>query len=142
MLAPGHRRRHRHAPPAIETWLGTHPGDWVGAYRAFAGAVSPSGGSLTPPPGQEWYASREELNAEPVVRDDIPILTTETVDEAGLASTPVEVRFSHGTQTGAVFRDIATRLAAVRGDVPDVIEGAGHALYLHPDAAAAYLLGH
>jgi pimeloyl-ACP methyl ester carboxylesterase len=127
---------------AIDAWLRTHPGDWVGAYRAFAQAVSPSAGPLTPPPGLEWYASREELNAEPVVRDDIPILTAETVDEAALASTPVDMRFSHGTRTGDMFREITTRLAAVRGDVPDVIEGVGHAIYLHPDAAAAYLQEH
>jgi pimeloyl-ACP methyl ester carboxylesterase len=127
---------------AIDAWLRTHPGDWVGAYRAFARAIAPTAGALTPPAGQEWYARREELNAEPIVRDDIPILTAEAVDETALASTPVDVRFSHGSDTSRVFREIATRLAAVRGDIPDVIPSVGHSIYLHPDAAAAYLLEH
>ncbi|HSW43567.1 MAG TPA: hypothetical protein VLM76_13760 [Patescibacteria group bacterium] len=61
------------------------------------------------------------------------------VDEASLAATPVDLRFSYGSETNAIFRDIAVRLAAVRGDVPEVVDGVGHAIYLHPDAAAAYL---
>jgi pimeloyl-ACP methyl ester carboxylesterase len=124
---------------AIEARLRTHPDDWVGAYRAFARAAAPTAGPLTPPAGREWYAQREELNAEAIVRDDIPILTAEVVDEARLAATPVDVRFLHGSESGAVFRDIAARLASVRGGVPEVIDGVGHAIYLHPDAAAAHI---
>jgi hypothetical protein len=41
-----------------------------------------------------------------------------------------------------IFRVIVGRLAAVRGVVPDAVEGVGHALYLHPDAAAAYISAH
>jgi pimeloyl-ACP methyl ester carboxylesterase len=124
---------------AMEAHLRIHPGDWVGAYRAFARAVRPAAGSLTPPSDRDWHGQREELNAEAIVRDDIPILTAEAVDEASLASTPVDMRFSYGSETSAIFRDIAVRLAAVRGDVPEMIDGVGHAIYLHPDAAAAYL---
>jgi len=124
---------------AVEAHLGIHPGDWVGAYRAFARAAEPTAGPLTPPTGRDWYGQREELNAEAMVRDDIPILTAEAVDEASLASTPVDVRFSYGSETAAIFRDIAVRLAAVHGGVPVVINRVGHALYLQPDAAAAYL---
>lgn len=124
---------------ATEAHLRSHPGDWVGAYRAFAQAVGPAAASLTPPSGRDWYGQREELNAEAMVRDDIPVLTAEAVDEASLASTPVDLRFSYGSETSAIFRDIAVRLAAVRGGVPEMIDGVGHAIYLHPDAAAAYL---
>jgi pimeloyl-ACP methyl ester carboxylesterase len=124
---------------AVEAHLRTHPGDWVGAYRAFARAVAPAGGSLTSPSGQAWYGQREELNAEAMVRDDIPILTAEAVDEASLAAIAIDVRFSYGSETNSIFRDIAVRLAAVRGGVPDVVDGVGHAIYLHPDAAVAYL---
>jgi pimeloyl-ACP methyl ester carboxylesterase len=119
--------------------LRSHPGDWVGAYRAFGQAVAPSAPSLTAPPDRDWYGQREELNAEPMMRDDIPLLTAEPADEASLASTPVDVRFACGSETSAVFRDIAVHLAAVRGGVAEVIPGVGHALYLHADAAAAYL---
>lgn len=125
---------------ATEAHLRTHPGDWVGAYRAFAQAVGPSAPSVTAPSDRDWYGQREVLNAEALVRDDIPLLTAEAVDEASLASTPVDVRFAYGSETSPVFRDITVRLAAVRGGVPDVIAGVGHAICLHADAAAAYLL--
>ncbi|HSW41536.1 MAG TPA: alpha/beta hydrolase [Patescibacteria group bacterium] len=124
---------------AAAAHLRTHPGDWAGAYRALARAVGPTAGSVTAPSDRDWYGQREELNAEAMVRDDIPILTAEGVDEALLAATPVDLRFSYGSETNAIFRDIAVRLAAVRGEVPEVIDGVGHAIYLHPDAAAAYL---
>ena len=131
---------------AMEGHLAGHPGDWVGAYRAFARAADPDSaaephGFLTPPAGLEWYAQREELNAEAFVRDDASILTAELVDEPALASCPVDVRFSHGSETMGVFRDIAMRLAALRGAVPDVIDGAGHAIYFHPDLVAMYIHG-
>jgi pimeloyl-ACP methyl ester carboxylesterase len=124
---------------AMEAHLRIHPGDWRGAHRAFARVIGPTTGSVTPPSGRDWYGQREELNAEAMARDDIPILTAEALDEASLAPTPVDVRFSYGGETDAIFRDIAVRLAAVRGGVPEVIDGAGHGVYLHPDAAAAYL---
>jgi pimeloyl-ACP methyl ester carboxylesterase len=124
---------------ATEAHLRSHPGDWVGAYRAFAQAVAPAAGSLTPPSDRDWFRECEERNAEAMVRDDIPILTAEPVDEASLASTPADVRFAYGSETSAVFRDIAVRLAALRGGNADVIPGVGHAIYLHADAAAAHL---
>jgi pimeloyl-ACP methyl ester carboxylesterase len=132
---------------ATEAHLDTHPGDWAGAYRAFARAATPdpaSGphGLLTPPEGKEWHAQREEINAEAFVRDDVPFLTAESVDESALASCPVDVCFSSGSETMAVFRDIAVHLAAVRGAAPDVIDGVGHAIYLDPEQAATYIDGH
>jgi pimeloyl-ACP methyl ester carboxylesterase len=132
---------------AVDAYLARHPRDWPGAYRAFARAASSAPGSeshdlLAAPPGKEWHRQREELNAEAFVRDDVPILTAEVPDEASLASSPVDIRFSHGSETGAVFKDISLHLAAVRGATPDIIDGVGHALYLHPDAAADYLRGH
>ncbi len=105
----------------------------------FAQAVGPAAGSLTAPSGRDWFRQREELNAEAMVRDDIPFLTSEGVDEGSLASTPVDVRFAHGSDTSPIFRMIAVRLAAVRGGVPDVIAGVGHAIYLDADTAARYV---
>ncbi len=131
---------------AMEAHLDSHPGDWAGAYRVFALTADPAPGSepqafLTPPAGREWYARREELNAEAFARDDAPILTAESVDKSALAACPVEVRFSYGSQTSGVFRDIATHLASVRDSEPDVIDGVGHAIYFEPDLAAAFILG-
>lgn len=124
---------------AVESHLRIYPGDWVGAYRAFARVVRAAVGTLTPISGRDWYRQREELNAEAMVRDDIPILTGEAVDEAALVSAPVEVRFAYGGDSDPMFRDIVVRLAAVRGDVPEPIDGVGHAIYLHPEAAAAFI---
>lgn len=149
---------------AVAGHLEHHPGDWAGAYEAFAAAVvsapepSPpaapgprppasatslpteTSGLLLSPPDREWYARREAGNAAAFVRDEVPILTRELVDEPRLASLPVEVRFAHGTDSPDLFRDVATHLAAVRGGTPDIIDGAGHVLCLHADAGAAYIL--
>jgi pimeloyl-ACP methyl ester carboxylesterase len=126
--------------------LDGQPDDWVGAYGAFVSATSPgdspgTGGFLTAPT-HEWYTRREEMDAEPFVRDDVPILTVERVDRAALASAAVEIRFSHGTRSSPIFHDIATRLAGVGRALPDVIDGVDHACYLEPDRMAAYISEH
>lgn len=129
---------------AIDGHLAAHPGDWVGALavfrRAVASAMGPAAdGLVAPPPGKEWYASREEENAEAFVRDDLLILTRERVDEAELASVDVDIRFSFGTESMPVFRAIATQLAAVRIGRPIAVKGVGHVIFYDPDAAAAHL---
>jgi hypothetical protein len=131
----------------VRDHLDRHPEDWVGAYAAFRSAVASVVGTgdadpLAVPPGLEWYARREAMNAEPLVRDDIPILTAEVVDESAIAASRVELRFSCGTRSMGIFARIAEHLAALRGTRPDTIEGASHALYLQPDLAAAYITSH
>jgi hypothetical protein len=116
----------------------------VGAYAAAGRAISIASdpgerGFFTPPRGHEWYAAREDGNAEALVRDDLPILTRELVDESALAATSVDVRFSHGTRSLPIFGEIATHLAAIRGGVPDKLAGASHSIYYHPDQAADYI---
>jgi hypothetical protein len=94
---------------------------------------------VAPPPGREWFALREEVNAEAFMRDDLLILTRERVDEAQLASANVDIRFSFGTESLPVLGAIATHLAAVRNARPIAVEGVGHVIYYDPDAAAAHL---
>jgi pimeloyl-ACP methyl ester carboxylesterase len=132
------------ANAAVRDHLDANPEDWDGAYaafgRAFAAALPPSTDPpLAAPPGMDWYDRREGRNAEPLVRDDIPILTTETVDEAALAAADVEIRFAYGTRSMGMFREIVGHLSAARGETPDAIGGVGHVLYFHPDEAAAYI---
>jgi pimeloyl-ACP methyl ester carboxylesterase len=132
------------ANAAVRAHLAGHPEDWTGAYAAFGRTlVAATGASseppFAPPPGLDWYDRREVLNAEPLVRDDIPIVTTETVDEAALAEAELAIRFAYGTSSMGLFREIVEHLAAVRGEVPDAIEGVGHALYFYPDEAADYV---
>ena len=135
-------------PPnaAMEAHLASHPSDWAGAYAAFGRAIAPTAvptirGFFTQPEAADWYAAREDGNAESLVRDDIPILTRELVDEAQLASAAVDIRFSYGANTLPIFHEISAYLAALRGDTPDAIDGVGHSIYYHPDAAAEYITG-
>ncbi len=135
-------------PPnaAMEAHLASHPNDWTGAYAAFGRAIAPTEASaprgfFTQPEAAVWYTEREDGNAEALVRDDIAILTRELVDEGELASSTVDIRFSYGTNTLSIFREICTYLAAVRGTTPDAINGVGHSIYYHPDEAAEYIAG-
>jgi pimeloyl-ACP methyl ester carboxylesterase len=141
---PGGKEFQRTVGDAVARYLNEHADDWPGAYEAFlravAGpAVTDDAGFLTPPPGREWYAGRERLNAEALVRDDLPILTREVLDVERLASASVDIRFAHGAESAPLFRDISEHLAAVKGVVADRIEGVGHAIYFHPASVAAYI---
>lgn len=141
---PGGEEFQRPANEAVTEHLAAHPDDWVGAYAAFRRAAAPPSddgarGLFTPPPGKEWYAKREDADAEALVVDDIPILSGELVDEAELGTAAVDVRFSFGTASLPIFREIATHLASVRGAAPDAIDGAGHLMKHLPDATAAYI---
>jgi len=141
---PGGEDFGRPAADAVSRYLDEQPGDWPGAYDAFLRAVAGPGvtddpGFLAAPPGKEWYAERERSNAEAFVRDDIPILTREVLDERRLSSTSTDIRISYGAASIPLFRQIASRLAAVRGSDADCIEAVGHALYWYPDEAAAYI---
>jgi pimeloyl-ACP methyl ester carboxylesterase len=122
--------------------LDGHPADWEGAYAAFMGAAAPESGGLLTPLLQQWHARREVMNAEPLVRDDVPVLTAERADREGISAAAVEIRLSVGARSSPIFRDIAASLADVRGAVPDEIEGIGHACYLEPDIVAAYIGEH
>jgi pimeloyl-ACP methyl ester carboxylesterase len=128
---------------AIEDHLAGHPGDWTGAARAFRRAVASAtdGGAelLAAPEGKDWYAAREEVDAEALVRDDLLILTREAVDEGALASAAADIRFLYGTGSMPVFREIAGYLAALRGSRAIALDRVGHLVYYHPAAAAAHI---
>ena len=141
---PGGEEFQRPANKAVADHLAAHPDDWVGAWAAVRRAVARATnagprGFFTPPPEKEWYAEREDANAEALVLDDVPILTRELVDEKELATAPVDIRFSFGTASLPIFREIATHLAAVRNTAPDAIDRVGHSMPYLPDAAAAYI---
>lgn len=144
---PAGRESRANLSAAIDAYLEQHPGDWSGAYGEFAHASAPNASSastafVADAEAFEWHARREAGNAEPFIRDDVPLITAEDVDVGAIRSTPIEIRFSYGSRSGSLFRDIATFLASARGETPDVIEGAGHALYLAPELAATYMREH
>jgi pimeloyl-ACP methyl ester carboxylesterase len=141
---PGGEEFQRPANEAVAEHLAAYPDDWVGAYAAFRRAAGPPSddgtrGLFIPPPGKEWYAKREDADAEALVVDDVPILSRELVDEAELATAAVDIRFSFGTASLPIFREIATHLASVRSAAPDTIDGAGHLMKHLPDATASYI---
>jgi pimeloyl-ACP methyl ester carboxylesterase len=141
---PGGEEFQRPANEAVAEHLAAYPDDWVGAYAAFRRAAGPPSddgtrGLIIPPPGKEWYAKREDADAEALVVDDVPILSRELVDEAELATAAVDIRFSFGTASLPIFREIATHLASVRSAAPDTIDGAGHLMKHLPDATASYI---
>jgi len=143
LLVPDPENIRRSIGQAAAAHLAANPDDWAGAYVAVMRAVAPaweaSPDAATSPQPRSWYDEREERNAQTLFLDDIPILTAELVEEAELASATVDIRFSFGTKTRPIFRDIAVHLAAVRNATPDVLDGVGHFLYYHPDVAAAYV---
>jgi pimeloyl-ACP methyl ester carboxylesterase len=139
-LVPGGEAMQGPVNQAVAEHLASAPGDWAGALDAFRRTVAASFGALLDPPkGCDWYAAREEMDAEALVRDDIPILTREVVDDADLAAASVDIGFSFGTRSNPVFGEIAARLAAAYGGMPIAIDGVGHLLNFHPDEAATYI---
>jgi pimeloyl-ACP methyl ester carboxylesterase len=142
LLLPDPESIHRRLVGTAAEHLAGSPEDWVGAYaavmQAFASEI-PDDVSATPWQSRSWYDEREEGNAETLLRDDIPILTAELVDEAELAAAAADIRFSFGTRTRPIFRSTAEHLAAVRNTTPEVLEDVGHFLYYHPEEAAAYV---
>jgi pimeloyl-ACP methyl ester carboxylesterase len=144
LLLPDPEDIHRRLTEAASQHLVGNPGDWAGAYVAAMRALAPESEisadvATTSAQPRSWYDEREEGNAETLLRDDIPVLTAELINRAELASAPADIRFSFGTETRPIFREIAAHLAAVRNTAPDVLDGVGHFLYYYPDAAAAYV---
>jgi pimeloyl-ACP methyl ester carboxylesterase len=133
------RRRVEHA---VDHHLKSHPGDWQGATDALGREAGRSVDDLTslftPPPGKEWFVGRTDANAESLIRGDLP-LTRETFDPDAIGDCPVTLRFSHGTASLPIFRIVAGGLAALRDENPDVLEGASHSIFYHPDQAADYI---
>lgn len=156
VFEPGYLRQvaggdelHRRMREAAADHLASHPDDWSGAVAAVGRALVPasakapsvSAGIFTPPTGKEWYWERGAGNAEPFLRDDVPLMSSEVADEAALATADADIRFVFGSQTTPLFRAISTHLAGVRNETPDVIEGVTHTVHYWPDQIAAYIAG-
>lgn len=122
--------------------LASNPNDWAGAYAAVLRSLAltpdhPAPGTV--PQERSWYGEREDGNAESIMRDDIPILTRELVDEDQLASAAGDIRFAFGTMTRPIFRQVTVHLARVRGTQAEAVDGVGHVVVYQPGTAAAYI---
>jgi pimeloyl-ACP methyl ester carboxylesterase len=141
-MAEGGESLRRRVELEVVRHLESHPGDWPGATDALGREAVRSIDDLTslftPPSGKEWFFGRTDANAESLIRGDLP-LTGESFDPDAIADCPITLRFSHGTASLPIFRTVATELAALRDENPDVIQGAGHSIFYHPDRAAEYI---
>lgn len=127
----------------VDNYLAASPGDWAGAAAALGHASAEctdanSRGFFEPPAGKQWYTERRDLNAEAFVKDDIR-MGAEWPDRTAIADCPVDLHVATGTAGHAVFHDIATVLASIRGTMLDVIPGGGHSFHYDPDAMANYI---
>lgn len=137
----GEEFRHR-VEGAVNDHLKSKPGDWQGATDALGreavGFVDDMTSLFTPPPGKDWFVRRAAANAESLIRGDLP-LTKERFDPDAIEGCPVTLRFSHGTASLPIFGAVAKSLAALRDESPDVLEGASHSIFYHPNQATEYI---
>lgn len=142
VVAEGGDALRRGIEGVVKDRLESHPGDWQGAVDALGreavSSVDDMTSLFTPHPGKEWFVRRTAANAESLIRGDLP-LTKETFDANAIADCLVTLRFSHGTASLPIFRAVATNLAALRKEGPDVLEGASHSIFYHPDQATEYV---
>ncbi len=131
-----------HIEGAVNDHLMSNPGDWQGATdvlgREAVSSLDDMTSLFTPPPGKEWFVRRTAANAEALIRGDLP-LTKESFDPTAVADCPVTLRFSHGTGSLPIFGAIAVKLAALRSEGPDTLEGTSHSIFYHPDQATEYI---
>jgi len=141
-IAEGGEVLRRRVERAVDHHLMSQPGDWQGATDALGreavGSVDDLTSLFTPPPGKEWFVRRTDANAESLIRGDLP-LTRESFDPDAIADCPVTLRFAHGTASLPIFGAVAMGLAALRNENPDVLEGASHSIFYHPNQAAEYI---
>lgn len=141
-MAEGGEELRLRVEAAVEGHLLSHPDDWQGATDALgreaASSMDDMTSLFTPPSGKEWFTRRTAMNAESLIRGDLP-LTEERFDTDAVANCPVALRFSHGTVSLPIFGAIAENLAALRSERPDAIEGLSHGIFYHPGQVAEYI---
>lgn len=127
---------------AVQEHLRSHPHDWSGATeelgRAAASSLPETTSLFSAPPDKEWFHLRTNASAESLIRGDLP-LTRERFDPDAIANSPINLRFAYGTGSLPVFKEIASHLAAIRGEEPDAVQGMGHLAFYQPDSVAAYI---
>lgn len=127
---------------AVQKHLQQHPGDWSGATdtlgRTAASSLPETTNLFSAPPDKAWFARRTGDNAESLIRGDLP-LTREEFDPDAIADCPVNLRFAYGTASLPIFKEIASQLAATRGEEPDAIHDLGHLAFYEPNSVAAYI---
>ena len=117
----------------IDAHLREHPGDYVGAQALLLTVVLGFPVSADDP---EFAAAR--ANAEPMIRDE-PAITLRPFTAAELTAVPVTIAV--GTEPNELIGAAAPVLGKLAGVEPEIVEGAGHEVYLTDPAVLAALVG-
>jgi pimeloyl-ACP methyl ester carboxylesterase len=133
-MLPGGDQMHAAIMAPIEAHLAAHPGDWRGAFHVMLGVLSEGRADLSSP-----AVSLMSANAEAVLRDDGPLITTRAFRAGEFPAGLVTVAVSESPDP--MHGEIADRIAALTGETPVRLAGAGdHEIYLsRPDAVADFL---
>jgi pimeloyl-ACP methyl ester carboxylesterase len=136
-VLPGAAELHAGLVAPIDAHLRDHPGDWVGAFHVMLQVLSEGRADLTAP-----EVRRMEVNAEAVLRDDSPLLTTRSFAPGELPATGL-ITVAVGEAPNELHAAIAYRIADLTGGAPTTVEGADdHEIYLsRPEVLANFLAG-
>jgi pimeloyl-ACP methyl ester carboxylesterase len=139
-VLPNAAELHADLVAPIDAHLAAHPDDWRGAFHVMLGVLSGGRADLTSP-----AVRRMERNAEAVLRDDSPLLTTHVFGSGELPADRVTVAV--GAEPDPLHGEIAARLGELTGKPPVTVPDADdHEIYVsRPEVLAAFLavfLGH
>ncbi len=118
----------------IDAYLAEHPGDWVGAFHVTLDVLSEGRADHSAP-----QVKLMEANAETVLRDDSPYLTTRRFAPGELPADIVTV--ATGATPSPVHAAVAEAVGALIGKAPVVVADADdHEVYiLRPEVMADFL---
>jgi pimeloyl-ACP methyl ester carboxylesterase len=134
-VLPGAAELHAGIVAPIDARLAAHPADWVGAFHVMLGVLSEGQADLTAP-----QVRRAEVNAEAVVRDDSPLITTRAFAPGELPATGL-VTVATSEKPHELHAAIAARLGELIGSAPVPVPGADdHEVYQsRPEVLAGFL---
>ncbi len=136
-VLPGAAELHAGVVAPIDAHLAAHPGDWVGAFHVMLGVLSQGRADLTAPD-----VRRAEVNAEAVLRDDSPLITTRAFAPGELPATGL-ITVATSAAPSELHAATAARLGELIGGDPVRVPAAdGHEIYLsRPEVLADFLAG-
>ena len=134
-VLPGAAGLHAGLVAPIDAHLAAHPADWVGAFHVMLGVLSEGRADLAAP-----EVRRMEANAEAVLRDDSPLLTTRSFAPGELPATGL-ITVATSEAPNELHAAVAATVAGLVGQEPVVVRGADdHEIYLsRPEILADWL---
>jgi pimeloyl-ACP methyl ester carboxylesterase len=135
-VLPGAAEMHAGLVAPIDAHLADHPGDWVGAFHVMLGVLSEGRADLAAP-----EVRRMEANAEAVLRDDSPLLTSRSFAPGELPATGL-ITVATSEAPNELHAAIAATVGQLIGREPVTVKGADdHEIYLSRPQVLADWLG-